>query len=161
MITTQTIILLLAIVLVFAFALAQALGLNLVKQVFLKLVKKKIIYRDANEAYLIRYTPFTCKWFSIKLHRILLSDYSCHHDHPWAFLTLILKGGYVEHTPKGSKLYGAGSILYRPATYVHSLEIFQPATTLVVTFKKVRLWGFITKNGWVAWYKYQSTETCE
>lgn len=104
--------------------------------------------------YLIRYSIFSCFLFSIKLHRILMSDDDCMHDHPWSFISIILRGGYVEHTPKGKKLYGAGSILWRPTPSVHKLEIFQPATTLVITFRKVREWGFYTANGWQVWHTF-------
>lgn len=128
----------------------------------MKLYKKKVIYRDDNRPYLIRYTLFTCRWFSVKIHNILLSDYDCLHDHPWAFTTLILKGGYVENTPGGKQhLYGAGTMLYRPAQFKHSLTIYQPTWTFVVTFKKVREWGFWTRQGWVKWFNYSSDSSCE
>jgi hypothetical protein len=136
--------------------------------------KKKIITRSGphgTEPYLIRYSIFTCSLFAIKLHRILQSDDACLHDHPWAFISFILCGGYVEESPHHStigsnkhswkRLYGPGCILYRPARWAHRLEIFQPATTLVITFKKTRQWGFFTPKGWIEWFKYQPTEKCE
>ncbi len=124
-------------------------------------IRKRIIRREDNADYLIRWTLFTCPLFSIKFHKILVSDYDCMHDHPWAFITLLLKGGYVEHTPTGSKIYHPGRLLYRPAKYVHRLEIHQPCYTLVVTFRKVRSWGFITKRGWVPWRQYTANSSCE
>jgi hypothetical protein len=55
---------------------------------------------DIEVPYLIRRTIFAItKWFSIKLHKIILSDDVCTHDHPWPFFTIILKGGYFEWTP--------------------------------------------------------------
>ncbi|MFA6057253.1 MAG: hypothetical protein WC756_03565 [Taibaiella sp.] len=127
----------------------------------MRLIKKKIIKREDDAAYMIRYTLFTCRWFSVKIHNILLSDPSCLHDHPWAFITFLFKGGYVEHTPTGSKVYGKGSLLYRPASYIHKLEIHQPVWSFVITFKKVRKWGFITPRGWVEWFKYKPQNNCE
>lgn len=127
------------------------------------LFRKKIIYRLTSEdrvPYLIRWNLFGCKWFSVKLHKILLSDDACLHDHPWTFISLILRGGYVEETFSGKRLYGPGSILYRPAWWAHRLEIFQPAITLVITFKKQRQWGFFTKFGWIAHNKYNQSKTC-
>lgn len=124
-------------------------------------MKRKVIYREDSNPYLVRYTLFTCKYFSIKIHNILLSDYECQHDHPWAFITFLLKGGYVEHTPTKSKVYGPLSLLYRPADYVHRLEIHQPVWSFVITFKKVRKWGFWTKTGWVEWFKYNPQNICE
>jgi hypothetical protein len=36
----------------------------------------------------------------VKLHHILRSDDDRDlHDHPWSFLSIVLKGGYWEHTP--------------------------------------------------------------
>lgn len=84
------------------------------------------------------------------------------HDHPWSFISIILKGGYIEHTPKDKKLYGAGSILYRPTPSIHKLEVFQVTTTLVITFKRIREWGFYTSNGWVQWMSYiRSGQKCD
>lgn len=124
-------------------------------------MKKKVISRHDDEAYLIRYSIFSCPFFAVKIHKILLSDNACLHDHPWKFISLILKGGYIEHTEEGSKIYHPGQILRRPAEYKHRLEIHQPAWTLVITFKKVRQWGFWTPFGFVEWFKYKQGEGCE
>lgn len=149
----------------------------------LSFYKKTIIHREDNKPYMIRRTLFTCPWFSIKLHTLLISDYDCLHDHPWAFISIILRGGYVEYRAKEygwkttkerhkplktewvpldmtSKIYHPGSILFRPANYKHKLEIHQPATTLVITFKKTREWGFITPKGWIPWRNYSSSQRC-
>lgn len=122
--------------------------------IFRKTVLKVVVSERESPTYLIRYSIFNCPWFSIKIHKIMLSDDDCMHDHPWSFLSIILKGGYVEHTPAGSKLFGAGSILWRPNPWIHKLEIWQPAITLVITFKKVRVWGFHTPSGWLPWFNY-------
>jgi hypothetical protein len=128
----------------------------------MKLYKKRtVIYREDNEPYLIRYTIFTCRWFSVKVHNILLSDYDCLHDHPWTFITCILKGGYIENTETTSKYYGPATILYRPANFKHSLNLLRPAWTLVITFRKVREWGFWTRTGWVHWRNYTSDNSCD
>ena len=73
---------------------------------FMKRVK---IYRDTGELYIDRLILLRVKWFSIMFHKIYLTDNDCMHDHPWSFVTFLLKGGYVEHTPDGAKLYGAGA----------------------------------------------------
>lgn len=127
----------------------------------MKFYKKTIIYREDNQPYLIRHSLFSCRWFAVKVHHILISDYDCQHDHPWAFITFLVKGGYVEYTPTGSKVHGRGSLLYRPAAYIHRLEIHQPVWSVVITFKKVREWGFFTQKGWVKWYLYSSSNSCK
>ncbi len=141
------------------------------KNWFLWIKKTTLRIKDGLDEpiYLIRYSLFTCPWFAIKLHRIFISDDDCYHDHPWSFISIILWGGYVEHRPDFTdlhkkyasvniptkkRLYGPGSILWRPVPSIHKLEIFQTATTLVITFKKVRIWGFYTKLGWVRWERF-------
>ncbi|MES2004303.1 MAG: hypothetical protein V4450_07265 [Bacteroidota bacterium] len=123
--------------------------------------KKRTIYREKNRALLHRWNLFECRFFSIKIHKLMSSDSACDHDHPWAFITFLLKGGYVEYTPTGSKVYSRFSLLYRPAKYVHRLEIHQPVWTFVITFKKVRQWGFITPRGWIPFYEYKGGDRCE
>lgn len=142
-----------------------------------------------NAPYLVRWTILGCPWFSIKIHRILASDEDCLHDHPWHFLSIILWGGYFEETPawerwtetavlssldakdrmvvaeisKNKKWYRPGSVLWRPAPRsIHRLELPPEcsATSLVITFKKTRQWGFFTKKGWVPWFKYSPQQRC-
>jgi len=79
----------------------------------MKIIKRRTLYSpDApDEPYLIRWTLFSCRWFDIKLHRILRSDNAPLHDHPWNFASFMLSSGYVEtlarardryETPEGS-----------------------------------------------------------
>lgn len=132
--------------------------------------KKKLIYREDGRLYLIRRTLFTCSWFSIKIHNILLSDYACLHDHPWLFLTFILKGSYVEWIENKKNpawnyswpyLRNRFSILYRAAKFKHRLEITDPVWSFVITFKKTREWGFWPKEGFIPWFKYNDNGRCE
>jgi hypothetical protein len=131
-------------------------------------LKKKIIYRENHEPYLIRYSLFACPWFAVKIHKILRSDDNCLHDHPWKFLTILLWGSYIEHSDQAIagvvvrivKQYKAGNILYRHLHYIHRLEIDKPVTSLVITFKKRKKWGFFTPEGWVEWFKYRPTGGC-
>jgi hypothetical protein len=145
--------------------------------------KKKVIKREDNKDYLVRYTLCNNRWFSIKVHHLLISDDSCLHNHPWLFKSLILKGGYWEITPDvdqhkldvtktfdGSngktvkKWYGPGSFLNRPAHWIHRLELPEGQTcwTFVITFKKTKEWGFFTRQfGFLNWQNYRSKEHCD
>lgn len=156
--------------------------------------KPKTIYRSGDvpgteEPYLIRYNILSTPWFGIKIHKILLSDSDCLHDHPWTFISFILKGGYSETTTKryrNSRLHfaghkmpagkryqwitwrGPGSILYRPAEMAHRLDLkvdkagdVIPALTFVINLKREREWGFWTPLGWLHWEKYTSVNKCE
>ena len=138
-----------------------------------KLLKKTVITRDDGKPYMIRRTLLTIgELFSVKLHKIILSDDECLHDHPWAFITVILKGGYYEISDNNgiqkNIWYKPGSILFRSATWVHRLQLkvdekgnSLPCRTLFFNFKRIREWGFITKSvGWVHWKKYSGQEYC-
>lgn len=90
-----------------------------------------------------------------RIHHILRSDNDrAVHDHPWHYLTIILRGGYFEETRRYDesglyvgtqrKWYGPGSILFRSAKSQHRLVIPDGRTcwTLFITGNKQQHWGF-------------------
>ncbi len=98
------------------------------------------------------------RWGRIYLHRILRSDDDrALHDHPWPYLTLILSGGYVEHTilPGGvhqRRYLGPGRVAVHGARRAHRLEIAGvEAVTMFVCGPRVRDWGFHCPQGWRHW----------
>lgn len=148
---------------------------------YFQLFDKRVIKRRGNVPYLIRWTilgfGLDSSWFSIKVHNILISDEECLHNHPWAFISIILKGGYTEHTkwlpwaynkPGWServisekngfhvqhKEFGRGSILYRPAHWSHRLQL---PNTLVPHPKGG---GFIEKPipAWTLVFTFRKTQ---
>lgn len=105
---------------------------------------------------MIRYFLLRTRWFSVYLHHFLRSDYDrCFHDHPWSFVTVLLSGGYYEHTPAGTFWRRRFSILRRPAVWQHWVEICRPVWTLIIVSRKCREWGFITERGWVDWQTFE------
>jgi len=104
--------------------------------------------------------------FNFALHKIVKSDDPIFHDHPWSYMTIVLKGGYYEHTPvfdsKGvkfaevSKWRGPGSIIIRGSNEYHWLELEnnQPATTLFFMGSQTREWGFLTGSTNKSWIKH-------
>ena len=131
--------------------------------------------RRTGEDYMHRYYLFLkdrVKFpFNITLHKIVKSDDPIFHDHPWPYLTIILKGGYWEHTPvfdsNGKKCAeftnwrGPGSIVKRGAGEFHWLELDHdnPVTTLFFMGPQQREWGFLvdkttTKTQWIQWQHY-------
>lgn len=129
------------------------------------------IKNENGEPYMNRY--YLLKWpLRIRLHEILRSDEDRDmHDHPYDFVSVMLKGGYVETTPDTpAKAYGAGSIRRLKAENVHSIKLFKQchccnrsaeeqgklitAWTLIFAGKNRREWGFHTPDGWVHWKKY-------
>lgn len=124
---------------------------------------RKIIGRpdDAGRPLMTRWTLIRCPLFSLKLHRFHRADPSCLHDHPWPFVSLILAGGYYEQTEEGKRWYGAGSLLFRPATWRHRVvpkDGVEPLT-LVLTGPRVREWGFWTRaQGWIPWRRFGAAQ---
>ena len=129
--------------------------------------RKTVIRSAAGEPYLVRWSISTILG-SIKLHHILRSDEDrdC-HDHPWSFLSIILRGGYWEHTPVSTgarfttrRWYGPGRVLWRPAPSIHRLELppGRTAWTLIFTGPRIREWGFHTICGFIPWMRYEQAK---
>ena len=98
------------------------------------------------------------------VHRFLRSDEDrALHDHPWAWVTVLLDGSYWEHVPAAPdhpagptvrRRRTAGDIVVRrDAAYPHRIELDQgrPVTTLFLTAVKSREWGFWCRRGWRPW----------
>ena len=122
---------------------------------FLKKIIPKITWKQAGGLpecpYFYRYI-INFGHFAIRLHNWLGDDdHRAYHDHPYWFLTIVLKGGYTDVSPAANpehtheifdKLY-AGSIRFREAHYKHSVQGVVPGTwTLLITGKPSRRWGF-------------------
>lgn len=83
------------------------------------------------------------------------------HDHPWPFWSLILWGGYWEHTPEGKRWYGPLRLLRRPAEWRHRVELprGRKCWTLIWCGPRVRSWGFVCPNkGWINWREHQANQ---
>lgn len=121
------------------------------------------ITRHDDQPYLTRLIVFRCWLFSLMVHWFEDGDDECLHDHPWPFMSVILKGGYWEVTDEGRKWYGAGSVLFRPATWKHRIELAPglKAVSVVLTGRRIRSWGFFTKFGWLHHTRYSYRQHCE
>ena len=81
------------------------------------------------------------------------------HDHPVSFLSIVLRGGYVEHRYRRSGNGGAWWIVeVHPVRWfnlirsrdVHRIVEVRPGTvTLAIAGPTTREWGFHTPRGWV------------
>lgn len=103
------------------------------------------------------------RFFNIYLHHILRDDDDrALHYHPWASCSIILKGGYWEHTFKGKFWRKPWRIYFRRACAAHRLELEKqyfdyfppdnkPCWSLFITGPKVREWGFHCPQGWRHW----------
>ena len=94
--------------------------------------------------------PYLERWmldlrlFSIRIHHFRSNDDDrALHDHPWSFLTFILKGGYTDVSDIGDKHLKRFSFNYRHATHKHTVEVDPGGVwTLCLTGPKHRNWGF-------------------
>ena len=131
---------------------------------FFKGRKRVIKDRDSNEPYLVRWYLFLKDRknfpFNITLHKVLKSDEPVLHNHPWSYATLILKGGYWEHTPCISRegaivgstgtWRGPGHFRLRGSDDLHFLTLGKdadgneiPCWSLFYMGKKAQSWGFV------------------
>lgn len=128
------------------------------------------------------------KIFNIYLHKIVQSDDDrALHDHPWWNVSILLKGGYYEHTPHRVYWRTAGGIYFRKATASHRLELdtrhcrlfhgganatedqalaceeydILPCWSLFITGSKIREWGFHCKTGWRHWREFTGVKEGE
>lgn len=130
-----------------------------------------VVLHQGGEPYLVRrYVIPRNNYLNVYLHKFVKSDYDeALHDHPWWFISLILKGEYVEHQLHGVMNHRkAGSIAFRKATTMHRVELFYPQNqwglpegytpspvwTLVVTGRRIREWGFACPKGWCPWEEF-------
>lgn len=101
---------------------------------------------------LTRYRLAQTPWFGVYVHQIHRADadQDC-HDHPWRFVTWVIRGGYVEELrrrparPGGSEAVWRGrwSVHAMPLRYAHRLTDVQPNTwTLLLVGPKRQGWGF-------------------
>lgn len=97
---------------------------------------------------------------AIRVHQILRSDIGRDfHNHPWSFVSVILKGYYTEVTPEydesdfytGAKycVYNEGDVLVRTDKHMHRLIVVKPVWTLFISGRKRRNWGFLNKADFI------------
>ena len=138
----------------------------MIKKLFQRWNRHRVIMDRVNgEPYLERYYVFLKDRdrfpFNIFVHKFLKSDPDDVHDHPWPFLTIILRGGYWEWIPvfnvRGAKIHEycvwrrPGSFRFAQANSFHRIELDPDVEcwTLFMPGIKQRDWGFLVKNKWV------------
>lgn len=115
--------------------------------------------------------PYMERWalvaglFSVRVHHFYRSDDErAFHDHPWWFVTLVVRGGYTDvsycRVCDGYGVYDqwcgvcagtgehrdhlhVGSVRFRPALHQHTVRVDPGGVwTVLVTGPNVRTWGF-------------------
>lgn len=130
--------------------------------------------RNICPTYLYRWIVMKTRWFNVYLHHFVSDDWSLDlHDHPKRFISVGLKGRYVEITPdpKGgtkTRTFTAPWIRSFPADHIHRLRMvrgwlgeIEDCWTLVITLKTTRSWGFWHNGTFVGWRSYVDSETAE
>jgi hypothetical protein len=102
------------------------------------------------DVYLSRLMLLRTPWFGVYFHIIRRPDWSrCQHDHPWPFVTVILRGGYVEEVGGQTFTRRAGYVGYRPSSFEHTITrlLNGPSYSLVLRGPNRETWGFRTPDG--------------
>jgi hypothetical protein len=107
-------------------------------------------------------------WLNVYLHKFLHDDEDrALHDHPWWFISIMLKGAYGEviPPPKGFEFRRAPSWAFRSAIHQHRVVLQRdddgkpkPCWTLVITGRVVRNWGFWCPKGFVRWQDFTQAD---
>lgn len=117
-------------------------------------------YDVPGEDYLWRLRILQTPLFGIYLHKLCGPDpRDTLHDHPWSFVSFILKGGYVENIPCGCNFehcdyYSVPRHIYRMNVkrYNNSYHWISelnrtPTWTLVFVGRRRRVWGYLDRDG--------------
>jgi hypothetical protein len=94
--------------------------------------------------------PYAERWIldfglgTLRVHHFFRSDDKRNfHDHPWWFLTLVVRGGYTDVSPDGEDHLTPGKVRFRRAHHRHTVATDPGGVwTIVLTGRKKRTWGF-------------------
>lgn len=128
--------------------------------------------------YMERYWLLQTRWANARVHCIHTADLDRHmHDHPWSFISVVLRGFYLEHRPReiepiffkdGAEwrtglFRRVGSFAFRRATDRHRITTVScgGVWTLFITFPKRQWWGFYTPSGKIHWKNYESVHNTQ
>lgn len=123
-------------------------------------------YDKPERNYLTRWRLIQTPWFGLYLHRLDGPDPRVTlHDHPWAFLSIVLRGGYVERRldPMTMLVNEEHRIRYinraRPGM-AHSIRYLlrQPTWTLLFVGARRRTWGYWNEGSAWLWTEFDKHE---
>lgn len=120
---------------------------------------KEIGWTEIGEKF-TRYQLLKSKWLNIYLHQLNAPNWhpEC-HDHPWGFVAVILKNGYIEQVDGINHIRTTGSILYRQAEFLHNVITVGTSWSIIFAGPKSREWGFKpcdSKRAATPWYEYRA-----
>lgn len=123
----------------------------------------KEIKSRAGQVHFRRWAFAENKHFALYLHNIRRADEDADpHDHPWDFVSFVLRGGYDEFVLGPDGPYAARRkpfrFVYHPTTDFHRVTqlLTGSSWTLVLTGpRKHEPWGYHTDTGWVDHVTYR------
>lgn len=108
-------------------------------------------YDQPERNYLTRWRIIQTPWCAIYLHRMDGPDpRATLHDHPWPFVSFVLRGGYDEvqtyTLPVG---WAVRRVNVKRATDLHYIRDLQrtPTWTLMLVGRRRRDWGYVDRDG--------------
>lgn len=136
-------------------------------------MKRMTLERPDGTIYLARLRIVQTPWFAVYLHRIEGPDPGIDlHDHPWPFVSFILRGGYREQRARvwRGRNHASTSVRVMPREHrapginrmhlneAHTIsQVFRvPTWTLMFVGRRSRQWGFFTPEGWYEHTAYEA-----
>jgi hypothetical protein len=131
---------------------------------------------NPDENYMVRWRLVQTPWFGVYIHRINTPDRrSTLHDHPWPFVTVVLRGGYVEDygettTGKyhsytyqcGSRTWRACSVHVMRKTDAHTITELRRSPTWTLVFAGLRKpepsWGYWDEDGFTPYDEHPEAD---
>ena len=116
----------------------------MIEKLLRRFVKHEDIgWKELQEKF-TRYLVWESRWFNIFIHQMYapIAPPKC-HDHPWSFVSFVLRAGYWESTDGVGFFYRKpGTILYRKAEHAHTVMTRDRRTawSLVITGPARRKW---------------------
>lgn len=104
---------------------------------------------DGDGNYLTRWRVIQTPWFAFYVHKFTGPDpRPTLHDHPWNFLSVVLKGGYTEHRmdplTRDVNLHEVRRFNFVRANDAHAILHLHrnPTWTLLFVGRRRRTWGY-------------------
>lgn len=120
--------------------------------------------------------PFLRRWlvipknrlFNIYYHNFIRDDEDrALHDHPWANLSIVVRGRYIDHTIDAGGVHKrevvkAGQWKFRTAKQAHRVELVdgEPSWSLFLTGPITNTWGFHCPPGWITHREFHDRGGC-
>lgn len=117
--------------------------------------------------YLARLRIIQTPWFGVYLHDIYEPDADRDpHNHPWSFISIVLRGSYVENVypeplENSSRSWAVRkehkrfSIHAMGRKSAHRITYAAPGLkTLILVGPRRSNWGFFTEDGYLTWQEY-------